>query len=394
MELTGFIYTFNWGKTGDDSVVAQLTALNNPEFTVDANTPYAELSVGTYPGEVAKYKASGKELTTELPFMLKVLSVDKAISLHVHPNKVDAEFLHLREPKFYKDPSHKPEMVIALTPFVVVCGFRPLSEIKDILMNIYPLKKLVVDVSDDFDLLVAGDELGLRNCFQRLMDRDLDSITQCVEEISKDFGKEMCKFDVLDIFNILKRDYPKDVGVIAIFFLNVIRLEPGQAMFADVNQIHSYLSGDCIECAATSDNVIRAGFTTKYKDTKNLLNILDFKGVTAEGIIIKPEGIDDQRLIFKPPIEDYAVTQITLRPEDLVYVLQIEQSPGIMLVLSGQRNLEVQGSEKLHLKRGSIIILPFEAGTELRFLSSGEDKEKFLAFISTPNPTPVSTTDT
>lgn len=394
MELIGLVYSFDWGKIGNESTVAQLAALNDPAFKVQENMHYAQLCIGSYPGEVAKYKESGEALTTELPFMLKVLSMNKAISLHVHPNKNKAEYLHLREPKFYRDPSHKPEMAIALTPFVAVCGFRPLSEIKNMLMDIYPLKKLVMADSDDIDLLAAGDEQGLRNCYQKLFDRDLDALIECVEAISKDFGKEMCKFDVLEIFNILKRDFPKDIGVISIFFLNVIRLEPGQAMFADTGQIHSYLSGDCIESVALSDNVIRVGLTKKYRDTKHLSNILNYKSPTAEGIILKPERIDDQRLLFQPPIEDFAVTQITLRPEDNVYALQIEQSPGIMLVLSGQRTLVVQGVNQSQLKRGSILFLPYEAGTELQFLSSGEEKENFVAYINTANTQPNLTTDT
>uniref|UniRef100_A0A0K8VER7 Mannose-6-phosphate isomerase n=2 Tax=Bactrocera latifrons TaxID=174628 RepID=A0A0K8VER7_BACLA len=248
--------------------------------------------------------------------------------------------------------------------------------------------------SDDIDLLAAGDEQGLRNCYQRIFDRDLETVTQCVEEISKEFGKEMCKFDVLEIFNVLKRDFPRDIGVILIFFLNVIRLEPGQAMFADTGQIHSYLSGDCIECMPPSDNAIRAGLTMKYRDTKHLSNILNYKSSTAEDIIVKSERISDQQVIYKPPIEDFAVTQITLRPEDAVYVLQIEQSPGIMLVLSGQRTLEVNGVKQTQLKRGSILFLPFEAGTELRFLDGGEEKETFVAYISTANTPPNLTTDT
>ncbi|XP_039960505.1 mannose-6-phosphate isomerase-like [Bactrocera tryoni] len=394
MELIGLVYRFDWGKIGNDSLVAQLAALNNPGFKLQANLPYAQLCVGSYPGDIAIYKESGEALSTELPFILKVLSMNKAISLHVHPNKTNAEYLHLREPKFYKDSWHKPEMAIALTPFVAVCGFRPLSEIKNMLMDIYPLKKFVMADSDDIDLLDAGDEQGLRNCYQRIFDRDLEAVAQCVEEISKDFGKEMCKFDVLEIFNVLKRDFPRDIGVILIFFLNVIRLEPGQAMFADAGQIHSYLAGDCIECMTPSDNAIRAGLTIKYRDTKHLSNILNYKSSTAEDIIVKPERINDQQVIFKPPIEDFAVTQITLRPEDDVYVLQIEQSPGIMLVLSGQRTLEVNGVKQTQLKRGSILFLPFEAGTELRFLASGDEKESFVAYISTANTPPNPTTDT
>lgn len=389
MELISSVFVFDWGTIGNDSVVAQLAAHNNPDFKLDKTMHYAQLCIGSLKGALTNYTRNGEEFTADLPYMLKVLSIAKATSIHVHPNQIDAEFLHKKEPQVYRHTGSKPEMIIALTPFVAVCSFRPLSEIKDILLNIYPLRRLVVGDSDDFDLLEAGDEQGLRNCFRTLMQKELDAIAQCVEAISKDFGKEMCKYDVLDIFNILKGEFRKDVGVILIFFLNVIRLQPGEAMFADAGEMHAYLSGECIEFLTPSENVIRTGLTTKYKDVKQLCQIVNYKGLTVEEVKLKPEHIGEQRLLFKPPIEDFAVTQIILRPIDQLYVLQIEQQPGIMLVISGQRTLEVNGVKQAQLKRGSILFLPYEVGTELRFVYSGEGEENFVAFITTPNVAPV-----
>ncbi|CAD6994907.1 unnamed protein product [Ceratitis capitata] len=353
------------GKNGKDSAVAQLAALNDPEFNVEPHTPYAELWMGSHPSGPSKYKSSGDVLQEELPFLLKVLSINKALSIQVHPNKSEAKLLHMKEPKIYKDPNHKPEMAIALTPFVGLCGFRPLPEIRDILINITPLKELAVKDSNDLDLLVANDELGLRNCYKTLMNADVATIGKCIDTISKDYGKELCNYGVLEIFNTLKNDFPNDVGVLSLFFLNVVRLQPGQAMFLGANQIHAYLSGDCVECMACSDNVIRAGLTPKYKDLKQLLSSLVYKGDLAESKIL---------------------LQNDLMITDGEYILKIEQSPGILLVISGQRYLETKGLKQIKLKRGAIVYLPFEAGTEIRFLSNEEpENQEFLAYISTPN---------
>uniref|UniRef100_A0A0K8WAW1 mannose-6-phosphate isomerase n=1 Tax=Bactrocera latifrons TaxID=174628 RepID=A0A0K8WAW1_BACLA len=297
----------------------------------------------------------------------------------------EAQKLHAKEPNIYKDPNHKPEMAIALTPFTGLCGFRPLPEIYDILLNIEPLKALSVNDPNDLNLLAANDELGLRNCYQQLMSAENDTIGACIESISKSYIKELCKYDVLEIFNTLKKDFPNDVGVLSLFFLNVIRLQPGQAMFLGANQIHAYLSGDCVECMACSDNVIRAGLTPKYKDIKQLLSCLEYTGAPSESKIFSPERVDNHQLIFKPPVEDFSLIQLSLKPTDLEYVLKVEQSPGILLVISGERNLESKGMDKLKLKRGSVVYLPFESGTELRFSSAGEDKHEFLVYISTPN---------
>ena len=68
-------------------------------------------------------ESMGKE-KLELPFLTKVLSVETALSIQAHPDKKLAEVLHRTKPDMYKDDNHKPEMAYALTPFVVMCGFR------------------------------------------------------------------------------------------------------------------------------------------------------------------------------------------------------------------------------------------------------------------------------
>ena len=47
---------------------------------------------------------------SKLPFLFKVLSINKALSIQAHPNKKLAEQLHARDPKNYPDDNHKPEL--------------------------------------------------------------------------------------------------------------------------------------------------------------------------------------------------------------------------------------------------------------------------------------------
>lgn len=107
--------------------------------------------------------------------------------------------MHAKEPNIYKDPNHKPEMAIALTPFTGLCGFRPLPEIREILMDIEPLKALAVNDSNDLNLLAANDELGLRNCYRKLMSAEKDTIGDCIESISKNYTKR-------NVVNIKRQD--------------------------------------------------------------------------------------------------------------------------------------------------------------------------------------------
>ena len=77
----------------------------------------------------------------------------------------------------------------------------------------------------------------------------------------------------------LEKQYPADVGVIAAFFLNHVKLAPGEALFLGPNEPHAYLSGECVECMATSDNVVRAGLTPKHRDVQTLCSMLTYKQV-------------------------------------------------------------------------------------------------------------------
>jgi mannose-6-phosphate isomerase class I len=79
----------------------------------------------------------------------------------------------------------------------------------------------------------------------------------------------------------LERQYQDDVGVIAALFFNYVKLSPGEALYIGANEPHAYLSGECIECMATSDNVVRAGLTPKYRDVQTLCSMLTYKQVSV-----------------------------------------------------------------------------------------------------------------
>lgn len=77
----------------------------------------------------------------------------------------------------------------------------------------------------------------------------------------------------------LEKQYPADVGVISSFFFNYVKLKPGEALYLGANEPHAYLYGECIECMATSDNVVRAGLTPKFRDVQTLCSMLTYKQV-------------------------------------------------------------------------------------------------------------------
>lgn len=77
----------------------------------------------------------------------------------------------------------------------------------------------------------------------------------------------------------LEKQYPADIGVLAAFFFNYVKLNPGEALYLGANELHAYLRGECIECMATSDNVVRAGLTPKDRDVHILCSMLTYKQV-------------------------------------------------------------------------------------------------------------------
>lgn len=113
-----------------------------------------------------------------------------------------------------------------------------------------------------------------------------------------------------EIFLRLQNDFPNDVGSLSLFFLNIIRLQPGQAIFLPAKEPHAYLDGNCIECMACSDNVIRAGLTPKFKDVEQLLTMLNYDGALASTKLFQPIRSDSHTETFVPTVPDFAVARI------------------------------------------------------------------------------------
>lgn len=215
-----------------------------------------------------------------LSFLFKVLSVNKTLSIQAHPDKTLAEVLHKKQPDIYKDANHKPEMAIALTTFEALYGFLPPKNLVESLESI-PCFKLIIPKEhiDTFKREIEEDE-PLRNSLKTILEDIFKFDTP--EKLP-----EAIKLLLKDIENIptedrthhqklalrLYRDHGNDIGIFVSFMMNYIQLEQGQSLKIAENELHAYISGDCIECMATSDNVLRCGLTPKLKDAKTLFEV-------------------------------------------------------------------------------------------------------------------------
>lgn len=196
---------------------------------------------------------------------------------------------------------------------------------------------------------------------------------------------ELKDYGLKDIFERLRKDFPNDIGILSLFFFNLIKLKPGESIFLAANEPHAYLDGDCIECMACSDNVIRAGLTPKYKDVDSLLQMLNYNGDSPEKKLFSSIKKDNYFEIFVPNVKDFAVGKIHI-PSGESYKLPVDKYGSIILVLGGKGILETTKYGQLNVQRGSVIFIPGDSGDYVHF-STVLDKssEDFIAYIAMCN---------
>ncbi|KAF8782347.1 Mannose-6-phosphate isomerase like protein [Argiope bruennichi] len=382
-KIQAAIKNYDWGKVGMQSVVAQLQKEGCNNFLVDEKTPYAEMWIGTHdsgPALIPTLKniklkewllenpqCLGDNIRkafshiTGLPFLFKVLSVNKALSIQAHPNKKTAEKLHQMYPDKYPDDNHKPEMAIALTNFEALCGFRPLCEIQTFFVEIPELQKIVDSKIVEMFLNSKNND-ALKPLFTAIMTCSPKTFQPILLQIleyfkQKQFENPLCE-SIHDLFLRTYDQYPGDIGCFCLFFLNYLKLKPGEAIFLAANVPHAYLSGDCIECMACSDNVVRAGLTPKFRDVNTLCDILMYDCNKSEENKFLPicDPGDPHVKIFDPPVPEFVVDSIELKKQETSYILKILQTASVLLVVKGKGSYKYENEEG-DLMPGSILFI-------------------------------------
>lgn len=228
----------------------------------------------------AQSMVSHKAHKGSVPFLLKVLSVRTALSIQAHPDKALAQELHAKRADLYKDDNHKPEMAIAITPFEALCSFQRATSI---VANCAACPELVELIGEDsvsaLDQAATSEDdakPALRQLYTRLMTAPPHVVEQKLANLISriEATVEMLRAPVDTLALRIHEQYPGDVGVFCVYLMNYICLKPGEALFMAANEPHAYLYGDCVECMACSDNVVRAGLTPKFKDTNTLCDMV------------------------------------------------------------------------------------------------------------------------
>ncbi|MGA1351786.1 MAG: mannose-6-phosphate isomerase, class I [Ilumatobacteraceae bacterium] len=266
LHLRGAIQHYTWG---DRYALPELL-----EVTADGR-PWAEIWFGTHPRGQAHVDDSLHhpaptflvDEVGELPFIVKLLSAAQPLSLQTHPSKEQAAAGFSREERagvpldaghrVYPDDRAKPEMIVALSMFEALCGF--------------------VDAET---AVRACEAAGAKELAARVR---RDGVAAAAEAVlrGETFGDVISPSAAMQQLN---EHYDDSKSMVALL-MHHVRLAPGEALFLDAGNVHTYLYGTALEVQGSSDNVVRAAFTEKHVDIDEFLSVATLASVTDPRVV-------------------------------------------------------------------------------------------------------------
>jgi mannose-6-phosphate isomerase len=366
---------YAWGSR---TVIASLLGRPTP-----SPHPEAEMWLGAHPGDPSRLVAADGGRTSlldalhadpegllgpdraakwsgNLPFLLKVLAADEPLSLQAHPSAAQAAEGFAREnamgvpldapTRNYRDGSHKPELICALTEFHALVGFRPVARTLALLgaLDVAELAphRALLEEQPDAD--------GLRALFttwitlpQSVLDRVVPALQGACVRLAHTDG-EFCPEARMALE--LSERYPGDAGVLAALLLNLAVLRPGEALYLPAGNLHAYLSGAGVELMANSDNVLRGGLTSKHVDVPELLRVLDFRSVEPPVL----HGVEAGGWVrYDTDAEEFLLRRLDGQDAEVTVP---DAGPRILLCTRGSAEVRAGGSTQ-ELTRGQALWL-------------------------------------
>lgn len=378
--LDNSIRPYDWGT---QTTLYELFGIANPD-----NQPQAEIWMGAHPGAPSTVlldhsktialdvliesapedilgKTIAKRFAGKLPYLFKVLSAATPLSIQVHPGKQQAKAGYKKDNQAglapnapnrnYRDDNHKPELMYALTPFRAMCGFRRPAEIAGLFSQ---LRHPQVD-----ELLNTLESGGLQSFWQQLLKLSQAPLKEMIHQaLTLSRHNDHPAIQELKRLNIF---YPGDAGVFSPMILNLIDMQPGEAIYLDAGTPHAYLEGTGMEIMANSDNVLRAGLTGKHMDIAELMATINFDVSDIEKFMVRPQQQGDQ-LDFPVPVPDFAFGVIPVRAEAYV---KASGSAEIIFCIEGHINIEVNGDSQTLSSGESCLITA--TNQPIRFRGNG-----------------------
>ncbi len=373
--LKNSVQEYDWGS---QTAIAEL--LGNPQ---PSPVPQAELWMGAHPkapslviapdgdiplndfiaGDPEKVlgTATARRFENRLPYLFKVLAAAKPLSIQAHPDLEQARQGFERENKKgidikapernYRDANHKPECICALTDYWALNGFRESGDIARRMQTLCPgtLQEVI-----DRTLLPDGTD-DLRRFFEALMTLKAGSCRRVVSEALENLHRLPGKDETAPWMKSLQDEYPYDIGVLSPSFLNLVCLQPGQAMFLPAGQLHAYLEGVGIELMANSDNVLRGGLTPKHVDVAELMRVLNFKVTPLEILLPEPVSVTEQ--VFRTAADEFELSVIDTK-NSWPHTNQRRDAAQILLCTTGRGTVSRQAeSGTISVRKGSCLLV-------------------------------------
>jgi len=388
LPLKNPIRNYPWGST---------SALAAIRGDVAGPVPEAELWMGAHPAAPSEVEVNGtwRSLVSavdenpqamlgsrvtaahgpRLPFLLKLLAAAEPLSLQAHPSDERARAGFARENAFgipldaphrsYKDDSHKPELLCALSPFHALVGFREVARTIRLLESLsMPSLRPLLDA-----LTLSPADRALRTFFGLAITasptfrREIAEGTRaaCVARLdqSGEFARELAWGARIGEL------YPGDPGIVVALALNLVVLAPGEAIYLPAGNLHAYLEGTGVEIMASSDNVLRGGLTTKHVDVPELMDVLDFHAVPVN---LVPTVTRGREVEYRTPAPEFTLSRLDFGGEHAV--IGPITGPEILVATAGAFEARRE-SETATLEAGAALFVPAAAGGEITLAGTG-----------------------
>lgn len=354
-----------------------------PSTIIDGNLRRPLDSVINKEPELYLGKACISNFGEHLPYLLKILSAAHPLSIQVHPGEGQAQKGFKKEnnqgipvddpTRSYKDPFHKPEIIMALTNFSAMCGFRHIDATVELFRQL-GCKELFPVVEE---LEKTQDYKKFLSMLFILSEQTKDTIFDLLEKKLFNYqpNKDNTQLDPFTVVEQLMREYPRDMGILAPLYLNSILLKPGEAIYLPDGIMHAYLKGTGIELMGNSDNVLRCGLTKKHIDIPELLSILNPEPYMPEIILPISEGSIP---FYKTPAKEFELSII--QPKDIPITVTIS-TPSILVCLTPTLRITGASGAYTEIKQGATLFFPANAGS----ITFSGDGSGYMACVPVEN---------
>lgn len=371
--LQNQVLNYAWGNK---HTLHNLYETPNPD-----NLPQAELWLGAHHKNSSKVQKGRKLLSlteliaknpesalgesnalkyeNKLPFLFKILVVEKPLSVQVHPNKEQASVSFARENlleialealnRNYVDDNGKPKMLYSLTPFWLMCGFRELDVIKTYLAILIPRFFMEQD-------LAHADYKKLFNVLMQLNGQQKALVLEkALQNASKLEDQNIAQWILK-----LSKEHSDDIGVLMPAILNLVQLQPGESLYLAPRTLHCYLNGVGLELMGNSDNVLRCALTHKHIDLNELGIVMSFE--SQPPVYLKPNVLSALETIFAPTCGSFMLSVINMPINGQIYHQKLAV-PEILLCANGKFTVSRYGHKTgLSLKRGQSMFVSHDVG--------------------------------